>query len=574
MELALKQENPADPVMLATSFLESRAVDWRDLDFVPTHGAANVPWPVFESAFLKRFIPQTACMDALASFNEICMSQHQSVQDFNVVFKQRRFELHGLPYISVPDNISQCNTYLIALTPAMRTGIEHRTDSDEYNDLEHLMSTACTAEKAAKQMNRVDNSAVKCKSHTEDHAHATQKRNHTSSTGGPSTPSSNTAARNGKNKQKKSRQAPAATGAHDKVPYLSQHVGKELPGSKGAPSSDEAKALHAKAKALSVKGEDGRMYPNFDYRMYAKRDCLANNRCFGCLQPRESHPAGSCPNPQVKSFGKKTEHVQQHTMPKQPAVVMHQVVKHRPVSNARMLQLTSHARQSLPKQASQGHRPLSNHCTDTTPLSTAAAAELPASAMLNARPYCGMTMLFCGAVQAEGQQVKQQSVNVLVDTGSTHNVCRPGLLKKGTNGVVYSVAAPGSQSRLTAPEGQLEFEVQGVTCNVNACEMDLPSGVDILLGQSWQLPHKAVLLTWQGQVNFMDDSNFPAVWSKPAELETDPFDNNYKWSSPAAMKKGNYVEQADTPLRSKPQANNQHRASAPALHQQRTGMHQ
>ena len=38
----------------------------------------------------------------------------------------------------------------------------------------------------------------------------------------------------------------------------------------------------------------------------------------------------------------------------------------------------------------------------------------------------------------------------------------------------------------------------------SACEMALPAGVDDLLGQSW-MSHQAILLTWSGQVNFLDD---------------------------------------------------------------------
>ena len=117
-----------------------------------------------------------------------------------------------------------------------------------------------------------------------------QKRKHSSSTGGGhSSPSSLTTARNGKNKQH--RKTAAAT-TDSQVQQLSQHADKQLSGSAAPLSVETAKAYKANA-ALSVKGANGKMYSNYWYRMYAKRDCMANDNCFGCFQPFNHKPMAS-----------------------------------------------------------------------------------------------------------------------------------------------------------------------------------------------------------------------------------------------------------------------------------------
>ena len=65
--------------------------------------------------------------------------------------------------------------------------------------------------------------------------------------------------------------------------------------------------------------------------------------------------------------------------------------------------------------------------------------------------------------------------------------------------------------------------------------MALPAGVEILLGQSWMSAHEATLLTWQGQVNFLDDQGLPACWQKQKRLQDNPFNSNVAWASAASV---------------------------------------
>ena len=80
--------------------------------------------------------------------------------------------------------------------------------------------------------------------------------------------------------------------------------------------------------------------------------------------------------------------------------------------------------------------------------------------------------------------------------------------------------------------------------------MSLPLGVDILLGQSWLTKHQATLLTWQGQVNFLDDQGLPACWVKQPDMMDNLFNMNVKLSSAASLKPAKqmfvaYVRSAD-----------------------------
>ena len=178
------------------------------------------------------------------------------------------------------------------------------------------------------------------------------------------------------------------------------------------------------------------------------------------------------------------------------------------------------------------------------------------AALLQAQPYRGVTMLFDGAIRTGQDQVK-----VLVDSGSSHCVSRPGLIDpESRTGRAYSVAFPAGQNVSRVPEGNLIVTIQGVTTSFTACEMRLPEGVDIMLGQSWQSPHKATLLSWLGQVKFMDNDNVPACWQKSEKLADDPYNSPVKWSSAAKSSKGKqyfvaYVRtHADKPVNLHPEA--------------------
>ena len=91
---------------------------------------------------------------------------------------------------------------------------------------------------------------------------------------------------------------------------------------------------------------------------------------------------------------------------------------------------------------------------------------------------------------------------------------------------------------LPAERSQCTVTVQDVQTTFDACEVELPEGIDILLGDSWQIEHRAVLLPWQGLVNFIDDNGIPAVWTKQqlkSKLKLNPFNSPLKWDSAATV---------------------------------------
>lgn len=58
MQLALRQDREADPVIFAVTHFTEYAADWRDVMFLPQYSVSHlIPWSEFEQAFLNRFVP-------------------------------------------------------------------------------------------------------------------------------------------------------------------------------------------------------------------------------------------------------------------------------------------------------------------------------------------------------------------------------------------------------------------------------------------------------------------------------------------------------------------------------------
>ncbi len=96
----------------------------------------------------------------------------------------------------------------------------------------------------------------------------------------------------------------------------------------------------------------------------------------------------------------------------------------------------------------------------------------------------------------------------------------------------------GSDEHPVVNDGQCTLTIQHIVTSFTACEMKLPAGIDILLGQDWQREHHATLLTWQGQVNFLDDNSLPACWRKRSKLASEPFNSSVNLSSASRINKG------------------------------------
>ena len=502
MDLTLRQCRPSDPVLMAVNFMEGNAAAWRDVEFLPSYSVTEIiSWESFEKALLDRFVSQVSCVQALADFKGLKQLANQSVQEYNFQFRQRREELKNLPHISIPDLTSQIDQYVQRLHPSIRKALPQKLTPDQFTDLNHLMKLAENADAIDKRMALIMGySSVHTdipiekilqtdKSKSNKWTAVSQKRPRSSGSGKTSdvqsfTPSKGKAGRSGK-AAKHTGSQPVSTTADQLVPLTDQHPNADIPGSP-VYTGNALSSLRQRSK-LNVQGTDGKMYPNLSYRLYAKRDCVLNKKCFGCFNLYGHHARYQCPNPNVSPSD----------MP-----------------DAHMPDPHELSAAALPPPPPRGP--------------SAPAQHDVLAATVQAIPYKGITMLFAGAVR------QQEKVNVLLDTGSSHSFCRPGLVQSTHTGRKFSVTMADNSVLQDIPEGNLKFKVQGIACNLNACEMQLPDGVDIILGQSWMKPHQATLLTWCGQVNFIDDQGLPACWQKRSSLSDNPYNSNLMWTSAAA----------------------------------------
>ena len=499
MQLALQQEQSPDPVSIAIMHLDGNAANWRDTVFLPLHPAQVVPWHVFEDELKTRFMDRVSCMQSLKEFKTLSMRSKQSVQDFNDLFIQRRMELAALPYVSVPDEQAQIEIYLRGLTEDLTMAVQDHADFTMINSLPYWMDRAKITEalKATMKMRlELDNS-------NKNVSDAQKKRS--AASGSTASAPAKSGGDNGFKPSKKSKKTPSSSSGKQPVKSgnipndIPQYPGRQL---KADPIPDEQlKQLKHEAANSVVDKKTQTRYPNRPYRQLMKRNCEVNNLCYTCFgQLPQVHGIGQCPSPAYKKVS---------SQPKSAALLAHACDD--ALNSAASEAVTAE------KSLAQGHSSL-------------------AAATVQATPFKHVTMLFLGAAHGR-QQGQRMRVTVLLDTGSSHNVCSPNVLKhgQGSTGRKFSVACAGSNQVKAADENEYKLTIQNISTCFEACELPLPHGVDILLGQSWLSAHQATLLTWTGQVNFLDDQGLPACWLRQKRLQDNPFNSNVKWSSSAVL---------------------------------------
>ena len=470
MQLALQQDKSTDPVSIAIMHLEGNAANWRDTVFLPMHDAqAVIPWSEFEQEFKSRFMDRVSCMEALKEFRQLKQRSKQSVEDFNLLLIQRRMELERLPYISVPDMNAQVDIYLAGLLPEISQEIQKRADLNLLDSLPYWMNEAALHEALKKTMQMRSEAHAQTQTHS-NNADAQKKR--------ASTSSKETAQKSG---TADSGSKPAKRSKGSKPPFAKQqevYPDNIVPKGvlNGIPQYNDRNSLHSpvlsreqlqeaksNAKLSVIDKASGIRYPNVHYRKLNRRNCEANKLCYFCFKSiPEAHPARDCPSP---AYNKEVT-----------------------LAAATAACETTIAIDKKPQGSPQ----------------------LQIAASVQAVPFKNVTMLFAGTVQ--GQQ-RAQRVTVLLDTGSSHNVCSPNVQKlhKSSTGKTYSVSCAGSNAVRQASEYDYKLFIQNISTEFSACEMALPAGVDVLLGQSWMSAHQATLLTWSGQVNFLDVRNYLLV---------------------------------------------------------------
>ena len=498
--------------------LKGTAAEWRDTVFLAKHSGllehgAIIPMKTFRKEFIARFIDQPTCMQVRADFEtKFKIRKTQSVQAYVELFNQKIEELNQLPFVKPPDQLKLCEIFISGLAPNadLSDAVQKGADPSKLNDLKYFIKRAKSCEAVLKMWSLRSTADTKTTDKSQKRKGVSSNTFQTGSLGSEGQPQVTK-----KNKKQQAQAKPQGSpqggkgNAQPQVPRMEQHA--DHPKCRGKPyPSQQLRELHL-ASRLDVKGPDGVMYPNEAYRKYANRHCRVNNLCFWCFKGTDVHKPGECKNPEVRH--KLSDQSRPHALPS---------------SQNKRHERTLHvqAMGTVPAQAQIGqNRDASVHHTVV-------------SAVVAAQPYQQVTMAFVGAVQSELQ--KARGVTVLVDTGSTHNVIRPGLCtQQAHTGKTYEVFRAGSQIPTIAQERrQCVVTVQGVTTAFDACEVELPEGIDILLGQNWQHEHKATLLTWQGQVNFLDDKGLPAIWSKSglkSSMRQHPYNSPFKWSSAATV---------------------------------------
>ena len=488
MSLLIRQTRITDPVLYASHHLTHSAADWRDIEFLPGYSMnAIIPWEAFETALIERFVSAVSCWDALDEFKEF--KQHAlTVQEYNAVFKLRRSELMSLPYITVPDRTAQITQYLNGLSGKVygTLKMEFMGTKGLFEDLDKLMLLAIEAEQVNKRTQQIRDASLPAKT---DHAGGKSQKRPRENSGNPAgSPEASTATKKssgGKPKKKSSvseASPPPATPGYS-ITSFPQWPKEQLKSKLYGTAKLQQYARTAKKDQM---GPDGIGYPNLSLRLLSKRDNEKHGRCYGCMDQPSKHTMGECPNPNVSPF--------KHALT--PPVNLHLAAE----KSAAPLEVQPHSEKS-----ENPENPV-------------------VMALVKAQPYQGLTMLFSGAVQKE-------SVNVLLDTGSSHNYCRKGLSSVLSGGTNYSVTLANNSVLHDVSEKLLNFCVQKISCSVTACEMQLPDGIDIILGQGWMKSHHATLLMNQGNCTFVDDDNLPAIWKTRNPLKHDPFNSRCIWTS-------------------------------------------
>ena len=254
---------------------------------------------------------------------------------------------------------------------------------------------------------------------------------------------------------------------------------------------------------LTVKDKQGTAYPNRQSQQMNRRHCEAAGLCYYCFgRIPQCHQLGACPSPAYK------ENVSPHS-----AAALANACVDVQASTSEHAAQCLHAHTSV-EQPQVAEQPL-------------AQCHSSIAATLQAEPF-NINLLFVGAVQHQESNMK---VTVMLYTGSSHNVCSPNVskLKQSITGRKYSVSCAGSQHQSTAVEHSYGLSIQSNTMSTcfDACEMLLwMHNVDAWCRHiAWSnlTQHKAALLTWTGQLDFLiRDQGLPGCWRRQKRLQYDP----------------------------------------------------
>ena len=155
VDLAVKQLQPADPVLYAVNFLDGKAAQWREISLHTRFpGLQNIPWDAFATMLMTHIVPATVQMKALQAFQN--MRMRSTVDSYNAEFLMAREELAGLTHIHVPDMTTQTKTYVSGLTQAIRRTMKPHIHEHHVDDLASLMSLAAECEHISHRMGLLD----------------------------------------------------------------------------------------------------------------------------------------------------------------------------------------------------------------------------------------------------------------------------------------------------------------------------------------------------------------------------------------------------------------------------------
>ena len=368
IELAIRQSKTADPVTLAVNYLRDTAADWRDIVFFRAHPVgAPIAWQTFVDEFMERFISRLSCRKALKAFGKISQQPGQSVQEYNFQFRQRREELTLLPkslqpHVHLPPVDRQFEIWFGGLNASISAACLQNMTADNLDDLDATMQLAEDRE-------ITDDALKSLISKPSKSVHAETAKNVAQIQAGNGSGNRKKRKAAATQKQPSANQSPSqsrpSSGKAKIIPKPGISLPSQWPKEKlgnTKPFSDDfvAKLSHS---AGFIKGPDGKQYSNKDMRLIHTRDCMKNDKCIGCLQPRGSHPEGQCPSPEVSFL-------------------------HTHVSAA---DLTPTVQPTIGCEVAQADIGM-NRDASVAPVPTHLAA------VVSAQPYQGLTMLFAGSV--------------------------------------------------------------------------------------------------------------------------------------------------------------------------------
>ena len=220
------------------------------------------------------------------------MQHNMSVNEYNAVYLRTRQEIHNLPHIDVFDATAQATIYSSGLHEHLKSKLASRLDIFKRCDVTYLMALMIELVFAI-----VTTKLLLGKPFCSTHA-ATRESDRPSvalqlrrKAVGHSSPSQTTQISKQKSISKKSQLGKKL------VAIISKHPSHER---LGAPQPEKQLQRLGESATLSVKGMDGKWYPNKGYRQYATMNCKVNKLCIGRFKSG-THPIKQCPNPEVSN---------------------------------------------------------------------------------------------------------------------------------------------------------------------------------------------------------------------------------------------------------------------------------